>query len=194
MDLGCDLLRLLQGSFGPFGPKVQKKSENGFPGPLGPGGRKSRKRVEKESKKSKNSQFWTLFRLFFDFFDPRGREPIFRTFFGLWARRAQMTPVAGEEDRKTLEMLHFVRSPETNHERLNKKIPIFPSPNFPVDSFFCSRRVGCPCILSVLKHPLPAKLIRVITIVESVISEKFWPDLMLRPLNNGPSWSGRHRP
>ena len=102
----CDLLRLLQGSFGPFGPKVQKKPENGFPGPLGPGGRKSRKRVEKESKTSKNSLFWTLFRLFFDFFDPRGWEAPgthFRTFFGLWARTAQMTPVAGEEDRKPTE-------------------------------------------------------------------------------------------
>ena len=68
-------------------------------GSRGREGRRSRKRVEKESKKSQNSQFWTLFRLFFN---PRGREAPgthFRTFFGLWARRAQMTPVAGEEDR-----------------------------------------------------------------------------------------------
>ena len=64
--VACDLLRLLQGSFGPFGPKVQKKSENGFPGPLGPGGRKSRKSVEKESKVDYFWTFWTLFRLFFD--------------------------------------------------------------------------------------------------------------------------------
>ena len=66
-------------------------------------GRKSRKRVEKESKIAYFSTFWTLFRLFFDFFDPRGREDPgthFRTFFGLWARRTEVTPVAGEEDRK----------------------------------------------------------------------------------------------
>ena len=77
---GCDLLRLLQGSFGPFGPKVKKKSENGFPGPLGPGGRKSRKRVEKESKKSKTCQFWTLFRLF-RHPGPRGPGNPFLDFF-----------------------------------------------------------------------------------------------------------------
>ena len=43
------------------------------------------------------------FGLFFDFFDPQAREAPgthFRTSFRLWARRAQMTPVAGEEDRK----------------------------------------------------------------------------------------------
>ena len=76
-----------------------KKVRKWVPGPLGPGGRKSRKRVEKEPKIDYFSTFWTLFRLF----DPRGREvpgTHFRTFFGLWARRAQMTPVAGEEDRK----------------------------------------------------------------------------------------------
>ena len=42
--------------------------------------------------------------LFLDFFDPRGREAPgthFRICFGLWARRAQITPVAGEEDRNS---------------------------------------------------------------------------------------------
>ena len=88
----CDLLRLLQGSFGPFGPKVQKKSENGFPGPLGPGVEK----VEKESKKSRKrvqkAQKIVNFGLFFDSFSTPGAESP--------PRRAQMTPVAGEEDRK----------------------------------------------------------------------------------------------
>ena len=36
-DRSCDLLRLLQGSFGPFGPKVQKESEKGSRGREAPG-------------------------------------------------------------------------------------------------------------------------------------------------------------
>ena len=82
-----------------------------YRGHLGPSGPKSRGReapgvekVEKESKKSPKSPKIVNFGLFFDFFDPRAGEATgthFGTFFGLWARRAQMTPVAGEEDRKT---------------------------------------------------------------------------------------------
>ena len=71
-----------------------KKVRNCVAGPSRPRVPKSRKRVEKESEIDYFWTFWTLFRLFFDFFDPRGREAPgthFRTFFGLWAQRAQMT-------------------------------------------------------------------------------------------------------
>ena len=56
-----------------------------------------------ESKKSKvkNSQYGTLFRLFRLFRRREAPGTHFRLFFGLWARRAQMTPVAGEEDRNS---------------------------------------------------------------------------------------------
>ena len=61
---------------------------------------KSKKRVQKS-----NSQILTLF---CNFFDPQGREAPgthFWIFFRLRARRAQMTPVAGEEDRNAGGML-----------------------------------------------------------------------------------------
>ena len=43
--------------------------------------------------------FLTLFRLFGPL-GARGPRDPFSNFFGVWARRAQMTPAAGEEDRK----------------------------------------------------------------------------------------------
>ena len=95
-----------RGHLGPSGPKSKKSPKLGS---RGREGQKSRKRVEKESKIDYFWTFSTLFRLFFDFSTPgaeRPREPIFWLFFGLWARRAQMTPVAGEEDRN--EILHKV--------------------------------------------------------------------------------------
>ena len=71
--------------------------------------------VEKESKKSPKLTFFGPFGLFFDSFwtfstpgaESRREAPgtHFRTFFGLWARRAQMTPVAGEEDSNLWEGL-----------------------------------------------------------------------------------------
>ena len=52
----CDLLCLLQGSFGRFGPKAEK-IRKWIPGPLGPRGRKSPQRSRKESKAT---IFWTF--------------------------------------------------------------------------------------------------------------------------------------
>ena len=81
----------------------RKKSEDGFLAPLSPKGWKYRKREKiQEGQKILNSDFFlTLSWLF----QPWGH---FRIFFRLWARRAQMTPVAGEEDRKVrFKGVHF---------------------------------------------------------------------------------------
>ena len=73
-------------------------------GPLGPGGPKSPKRSRKRVKIDYFSTISTRSRLRFELFGPRGREvpgTHFRTFFRLWARRAQMTPVAGKRAPNT---------------------------------------------------------------------------------------------
>ena len=51
-------------------------------------------------KKSQNCRFWLFFDSVFDFFWSRPRELIFGLHLQLWARRAQMTPVAGKSFRK----------------------------------------------------------------------------------------------
>ena len=77
---------------GPSRPKLEKESENEFSGPLGRGGPKSRKRSRKRVKIVEKQSILALFRLRFGLFAPR--ELIFRLFLQLWARRAQITPVA----------------------------------------------------------------------------------------------------
>ena len=93
----CDLLQLLQGlTLGPPGPKKWAF------GASRPQGSKEVEKSQRRVQKSKEVKFGH-FRRFFDFFDPQGQETLgthFRTFFRLWVRRAQMTPVAGEEDLK----------------------------------------------------------------------------------------------
>ena len=79
-----------------FGPSGE------FPGPLGPAAQKVENGVEKESKLTVFQLFWLFFDSGFDFLGPgaeRPRELIFGLFFQLWARRAQMTPVAGKSFR-----------------------------------------------------------------------------------------------
>ena len=60
---------------------------------------KSSKMESKKSQNSwKNSLFWLFFDSIFDFLDPGAERPwelILGLFFHLWARRAQMIPVAG---------------------------------------------------------------------------------------------------
>ena len=92
-----------RGHLGPPGPKLEKESENEFPGPLGSGAQKVETGVEKESKSIVFQLFWHFFDSVFDFLGPgaeRPRKLIFRLFFQPWARRAQMTPVAGKRFRK----------------------------------------------------------------------------------------------
>ena len=86
-----------RGHLDPSGPKSKKSPKMGSRG-LAQGAEKVEKRVKNEY----FDCFWTfrtLFRLFFDLFDPAPGTH-FQTFVGLWAQRAQMTPVAGKEDRK----------------------------------------------------------------------------------------------
>ena len=86
----------LQGSFGPFGPKVAKRARNEFLGPLGLRGPKSPKRIRKRVTVDYFSTILALFRLHFGLFGPPGTH--FGLSLPLWARRAQMTPVAGPEN------------------------------------------------------------------------------------------------
>ena len=60
--------------------------------------------VDKESKSTIFSTILTLFDSVLDFLGPeaeRAKELIFRLYSQLWARRAQMTPVAGPGNPKT---------------------------------------------------------------------------------------------
>ena len=88
-----------RGHLGPSGPKLEKslKMSSGAERRRGP---KSRK-LSRNGVKNRLLFFtiWALFRLRFRLFGPRSREVSgthFRTPFQLWARRAQMTPVAGK--------------------------------------------------------------------------------------------------
>ena len=104
-----DSLAPLQGSFGPFGPKVGKRVRKWVPGASAPGPKKSKT----ESKKSQNRLFFNYFDFFStpsSTFGPLGREAPgthFGLFFQLWARRAQMTPVAGKSFRKRPQRLRW---------------------------------------------------------------------------------------
>ena len=94
-DVIWDSLALLQGHLGPSGPKWQKESETSS--------RKVPNGVENESKLTLFQLFWLFFDSVWDFLGPRGREAPgtrFGLFSTLWARRAQMTPVAGQSFRK----------------------------------------------------------------------------------------------
>ena len=91
---------LLQGLLGPFGPKVEKKNSESDSRASRPRGSET---VRNESKTSRNSLKIVVFDSFLDsildFSEPWGRKapPFhFRTFCRLWARRAQMTPVADQ--------------------------------------------------------------------------------------------------
>ena len=149
--LGCESFCLLQGSFGPFGPKMEKESENEFLGPLAQGaGPKSRKWSRERVNIVEKQSILTLFRLptpFSTFWalGPRGPRNSFSDFFfPLWARRAQMTLVAGPQIPKPY--VAFSQPPSCFPPPLQvlspllAPLPLFTSPFIP--PFFDSRKIG----------------------------------------------------
>ena len=76
-----------------------KKSSRGLSAPGSRKSKRSRKRVKIVEKQSILTLFRLRFRLFWASRGREARELIFRLFFQLWARRAQMTPVAGQSFR-----------------------------------------------------------------------------------------------
>ena len=100
---------------------VRRESRTEFSGPLGPRTPKVENGVEKESKSIVFQLLWLFFDSVFDFLGPgaeRPRELIFGLSFQLWARRAQMTPVAGKSFRNQLqsslvEVIMSSHSPQT---------------------------------------------------------------------------------
>ena len=78
-----------------------------------PGAQKVANGVEKRVKIDCFSTILTLFRLPFRLLGPQAKRPwelIFRLFLQLWARRAQMTPVAGKSFRNFLGWCSYARS------------------------------------------------------------------------------------
>ena len=83
-----DLLRVIW----PFGPIWLEKESD----------------LEKESTSTGFQLFWLFFDSIFNFLNRQSPGTHFRTFFQLWARRAQMTPVAGKS---------FCKPPDVNRTR-----------------------------------------------------------------------------
>ena len=89
---------------GPLGPKSQKSRKKGSRGLSAPGPKKVEKSRKEVEKRVKNNLFSTFFNFFSTFFQPflaLGPGNLFSTFLGFRARRARMTPVRGQEDRKS---------------------------------------------------------------------------------------------
>ena len=97
-----------RGHLGPSGPKWQRESEMSSRGLSAWGAQKVQNGVKKESRSTvflTILTILTLFRLRFGLFGPlrpRGAGTHFGLSLPLWARRAQMTPVAGPENPKML--------------------------------------------------------------------------------------------
>ena len=90
--------------------KSRKMSSRGGP-------QKVEKGVEKESESTVFQLFWLFFDSIFDFLGPgaeRPQELIFGLFFQLWARRAQMTPVAGPGNPNACNDFEKPWAPETH--------------------------------------------------------------------------------
>ena len=82
------------GHLGPSRPKLEKESETALPDHPAPEAQKVRNGVDKDPRSTVFQLFWFFFNSVFDFLG-RPRELIVGL-FQLWARRAEMTPVAGK--------------------------------------------------------------------------------------------------